>query len=130
MFWIGFLASGSALIAQGLDRPRFEPGREYVTRHTQHTEVVLNVDNGVRQVIELSLDLRSRVRDGRGKVDREVASSITRLTVAMEVGGVALKYDSADAASRSSVLAESFGKLVGREFTVQLDADGKVSTLR
>lgn len=110
-----------------LDRPAFEAGREYVTRHTQHTEVVLSEADGAKQVVDLTLILKSTCRKSKGEADREVVSAITSIAIKLDVGGAELSYDSGDPASRNSPLEASFGELVGRKFTVLLNEFGTVT---
>ncbi|MFT5465614.1 MAG: hypothetical protein ACI8UO_000709 [Verrucomicrobiales bacterium] len=115
--------------AAHLDRPAFEAGREYVTRHSQHTEVTLENGEGAKQVVDLTLVLTSACRKAKGEADREVVTAITSLSVNLNVGGAELRFDSGDPTSARSPLKASFGELVGRKFTVHLDESGKAINL-
>lgn len=105
--------------AEPLLPPRYEIGRQYLTQHTQHTQLG-------EQEIDLQFSLFSICRRATGDADREVVSTMTQLKAELKLGDQTMNFDSERQSTGDSPIGGSFGKLVGKSFSIQLDDAGKV----
>lgn len=120
-----FTAAAFAGDGEVTQPPAYQTGREYVVRHTQHTEISLPAA-GVTQVIDTVIELRSECRrSGLASGNHDVSTTITRVKVDMRLAEASLSYDSSDPATAKSPLSDGFGDLVGHKFTVTLDGAGE-----
>jgi len=127
-------ADVTARAADPLHAPTYQPGREYILRSSQHAETVLAIAGAgaqARQVADIDIELRSVCQKNKDQAAlRDLLIELTALRMDVRLGGVQMTYDSAAPGSAQTVLGQSFGRLVGKSFTVVLDAaDEVVSTL-
>ncbi|MEM7011519.1 MAG: DUF6263 family protein [Verrucomicrobiota bacterium] len=122
MRWISVViafASCAAVNAEPLLSPRYEIGKQYITQHSQRTQIG-------EQEIDLSFKLYSICRNASGNADREVVSTMTQLKVELKLGEQTMSFDSERQSTGDSPIGASFGKLVGKSFAIQLDESGEV----
>ncbi len=104
--------------------PTYETGKEYLLQNVQHTEIA---GGGGNQTIDLSLDIRVHCEraKGRGR-QRVLQTTITRLKADMNLGAVAMNYNSEEAGSEKTLLGQTFQNIVNQEIRIFLNEAGEV----
>jgi len=127
--WIlGLLAMAwlpMTLLAEPLLPPTYLPGKTYLFQTTQHMEAPLALGAGgsdAKQVVDFTLDFAADCkRDPEEPTERVVTTQISRVRANMNMGNIAMDYDSDDPNSGESVLSNAFGEVKGEKFVFYLN---------
>ncbi len=110
----------------------WRPGKTYLQKMTMTQATKLDVGGGqqVEQTMDMAMDLSMKVRPLPEPGAKEVSASYDRIAMGMEVMGQKMRFDSADGVAAEGNPFAPMGALVGKEFTMILDADNQVTDIK
>ena len=112
-------------------RSRWETGKVYTQEIVTEINIVApELAKAGGQKTEMTQTMSITVKQEPGTENKLAAVKISAMKAKMSVMGQEMNYDSTDAAKSSPMLQQSFGALVGKEFTIVYDKNDLITGTR
>ncbi len=112
-------------------RPRWDVGKTYVQEYITDMSISLPALGGMQeQKTSISQTISIVVTNGKQAGQKEAKVTFVGIKANLSTMGVPMSYDSTDPAKSPPFLQQTFGAMMGKDFTIVFDAQDKLVSIQ